>query len=184
MALDEKERVLRELADALDSIDAQAVGRLEDLVIAASQVFCYGLGRSGLCCRGFAMRLMHLGLQCSIVGDLLAHPIHSGDLLIITSASGAGETLEILAKKGKELGAKIALITSGGHAALSALADIIICIDAPTKSDCGNQRVSIMPMGSLFEEAAFLLFDLVIVDLMNRMNIGNEDMVCRHANLE
>ena len=60
----------------------------------------------------------------------------------------------------------------------------MVAIEAPTKDDIGCERASIMPMGSLFEETTGLLFDLIIVDLMECMKITNNDMVSHHANLE
>jgi 6-phospho-3-hexuloisomerase len=179
-----KEQVLFELSTTLDSIDKQAVGELEHLIIGAREVYFHGLGRSGLCCRAFAMRLMQMGFQCNIVGDILAHPIQTGDLLIIVSASGEGKGLQIIAQKAKGFGANFALVTSNADSPLSKLADTMVAIEAPTKDDIGCERASIMPMGSLFEETTGLLFDLIIVDLMECMKITNNDMVSHHANLE
>lgn len=184
MVLQNRDQVLRELEAALASVDVRAVEKLERLIAGTREVFCYGLGRSGLSSSSFAMRLMQLGLKCSIVGDVLAHPIQAGDLLIITSASGAGKMLEILGGKAKELGANVALITSNTDSDLAALADVTISMHTPTKSDQGAERISVTPMGSLFEEATFLLFDLITVDLMESLHICNEDMISRHANLE
>lgn len=184
MVLKGKEQVLCELSTTLDSIDKQVVAELEQLIVGAREVFFHGLGRSGLCCRAFAMRLMQMGLQCNIVGDILAHPIQTGDLLIIVSASGGENGLQIIAQKAKDFGAKFALVTSNANSPLSKLADIMVAMKAPTKDDIGSERASVMPMGSLFEETTGLLFDLIIIDLMERLKISNNDMVSHHANLE
>lgn len=188
MILQGKKKVLSELSNALDSIDTQVVGELEQLIINAKEnakeVFLHGLGRSGLSCRAFTMRLMQMGFECNIVGDILAHPIQTGDLLIIVSASGQEESLQIIAQKAKGFGANFALVTSNADSPLAKLADTMVVIKAPTKDDFGNGRASIMPMGSLFEGTASLLFDLIIVDLMEQMKISNDDLVSHHANLE
>lgn len=184
MALQSMEQVLHELTVALGAINPTQVAQLEEMLMHTEEIFLCGLGRSGLCCNGFAMRLMHLGMRSSIVGDVLTKPIQANDLLVITSASGSGKALEARAQKAKALGAKIALITSNSCTPLAGLADLLIEIKAPTKCDCGTERASMLPMGSLFEETAFLLFDLITADLMAAMQITNADMVSRHANLE
>ena len=43
--------------------------------------------------RGFAMRLMHLGLQVYVVDDVTTPAIKTEDLLIIGSASGNTKSL-------------------------------------------------------------------------------------------
>lgn len=184
MALQKKAQVLEELQKALASVDVHAVDELEQQIASANEIFCGGTGRSGLSIGGFAMRLMHLGLKCNLVGDVLAHPIGKNDLLIITSASGSSKSLLTAAEKAKEVGAKLALITGNMDSALSALADVTVCIRVPSKLDRGTQRASVMPMGTLFEESAYLLFDLIVLDLMALLNIKNDDMLSRHANLE
>ena len=60
----------------------------------------------------------------------------------------------------------------------------MVVIHAPSKEDRGDVRASVLPMGSLFEEASFILLDMVILDLMRKLHVTNEDMVSRHANLE
>lgn len=47
-----------------------------------------------------------------------------------------------------------------------------------------NATVSILPMGSLFEQTLGTLFELVVVQLMREMNITAKEMFERYANLE
>ena len=57
------------------------------------------------------MRLMHMGRNCSIVGDTLAHAIKPGDILLLVSASGSSRNLCTIAEKAKHFGAHVAMIT-------------------------------------------------------------------------
>lgn len=184
MALESRDAVLGQLNEALKAVNAGEVGQLEALVSVAREVFCHGFGRSGLGIRAFAMRLMHMGIPVSIVGDTLAHPICAGDVLVLASASGGSDVLLSAARKAREAGAKIALICGNEASPLAEWADVMVVIHAPSKEDRGDVRASVLPMGSLFEEASFILLDMVILDLMRKLHVTNEDMVSRHANLE
>jgi 6-phospho-3-hexuloisomerase len=182
MPLDKKDQAIAELRGTLDAIPPETVTELEERIRGAREIFCIGYGRSGLCSSGFAMRLMHLGLKSNSGGEMTAHPIGQGDLLIVTSASGSSKTLMPLVRKARSLGAQVALITTNRSSALAGIADVTVHIPAQTK--CDTVETSVMPMGSIFEEAAFVMFDLIVADLMEQMQITNEEMVRRHANLE
>jgi 6-phospho-3-hexuloisomerase len=42
----------------------------------------------------------------------------------------------------------------------------------------------VQPLGTLFEQALLILNDLIILDLMQRMDVDAAQMAERHANLE
>ena len=184
MAFMNREAVLRQLGEAIMGVDPKKVDGLVNLILASNEVFCLGCGRSGLAARGFAMRLMHLGRKVSVVGDTLAHAIGPGDLLLVISASGQSQSLRLSAEKAKGLGASVALVTASKNAPLAEMADVVVAIQAPSKEDTGASRASVLPMGSLFEEAAFVLLDILILNLMPLLGETNASMSARHANLE
>ena len=82
------EEILEELKITLSGIKKEEIFGLEEELQKAERIFCDGLGRSGLFCRAFAMRLMHLGMSCFYVGDTMTPAIERGDLLLICSGSG------------------------------------------------------------------------------------------------
>ncbi|MGE7364616.1 6-phospho-3-hexuloisomerase, partial [Staphylococcus cohnii] len=43
---------------------------------------------------------------------------------------------------------------------------------------------SAQPLGSLFEQAAQVFLDSLVLDLMNELNVDEETMQSNHANLE
>ena len=92
--------------------ETPALARVVDLVAAAPRVFVLGAGRSGLALRMTAMRLMHLGLEVHVVGEVTTPAIVEHDLLI--TASGSGTTAGILraAHTAIERGAQVAAITT------------------------------------------------------------------------
>src|SRR5688500_12895631 len=86
---DRIDAAIGELHTTLRSMDERAVARLTDHVIAARRIACYGLGRELLSLRAFCMRLMHLGLDAHIAGDVTAQPVGKGDLVIVSAGPGA-----------------------------------------------------------------------------------------------
>lgn len=174
-----------EIQDTLAITDSRALEDFRALILQASRIFVSGKGRSGLQMRGFAMRLMHLGLQVHVVDDVTTPAIKDGDLLILGSGSGNTRSLVNYALKAREVGAKIALITISNTSTLKEMADNVVYVDAPTpKAEVGTARTSIMPMGSLFEFSMGILLEIVLIQLMNQLGMTSDSMFERHANLE
>lgn len=146
-----------------------------------------GAGRSGFAGRGFAMRLMHLGLHAYFVGETTTPSIGEGDLLVIGSGSGSTGSLVVDAKKAKAVGAKLATVTIYPTAEIGSLADAIIAIPGETpKNETGaaDTAHSVQPMGTLFEQLSWLTYDAIILGLMKLTGETTDTMFPRHANLE
>lgn len=176
--------ILRELEQAVRAIEKKDVDRFVKTLQQADRIFCDGLGRSGLCCKGFAMRLMHLGMTSYFVGETITPSIRGKDLLVICSGSGESAALISHAEKAKEKGAKLAVITGNQSSALGKMADACICISSPPKDGTGAEKNMLLPMGSLFEGAASLVFENLVLVLMQARGETSETMFERHANLE
>ena len=178
-------KIIEELNNTLCAIDLMHTNELVDLVLSANSIFIAGAGRSGLAAKGFAMRLMHMGMNAYVVGETTTPNIRPGDLLLIGSGSGETASLSAHAKKGKDIGAKLALITIFPDSTIGSLADVVVQIPAPTpKVEADSGFMSIQPMGSLFEQCLWLFLDTAVLMMMdiNRDDSGN--MFNRHANLE
>jgi 6-phospho-3-hexuloisomerase len=63
------------------------------------------------------------------------------------------------------------------------MADAVIYLRAQTMAD-DRGRSSILPMGSLYEAAMLVFFDVVSIRLRERTGQTMEDMRSRHTNLE
>ncbi|NLE44480.1 MAG: SIS domain-containing protein [Chloroflexi bacterium] len=177
--------LFQELAGALQSVDSAALGTLRSSILAAPRVFVDGQGRSGLQMRGFAMRLMHLGITVHVVGEVTAPAIEPADTLVLGSASGQTASLVGHARCARAAGAHIALITATDRSPLATEADTVIVIAAPTPKLAEDSGLrSIQPMGTLFEQSLGLLLDLVTVQLMDELRLTPTQMLARHANLE
>ena len=136
--------------------------------------------------RALAMRLMHFGKKVFVVGDVTTPAIARDDLLLIGSGSGSTGSLQVMAHRARSAGAKILLITIVPNSPIGQLADCVIRVPAPsTKAKDATETVkSVQPMGSLFEQALFLLGDALVLSLMEKHGIDSDRMFTRHANLE
>ena len=153
--------VLNELHHTLSRIDIQKANEFVELVDQAQEVFCAGAGRSGFQVKGFAMRLMHMGINSYVVGETCTPNIRENGLLVICSGSGETKSLVNHANKAKEVGAKIALITINPESTIAKLADVVVEISAPSpKSAKQGDIKSIQPMGSLFEQSEGIFMDI------------------------
>ncbi len=177
--------VLNELHHTLSKIDIQKANEFVELVDQAQEVFCAGAGRSGFQVKGFAMRLMHMGISSYVVGETCTPNIRENGLLVICSGSGETKSLVNHANKAKEVGAKIALITINPESTIAKLADVVVEISAPSpKSAKQGDIKSIQPMGSLFEQSEGIFMDISIMMLMEKRNLDSDTMFGRHANME
>lgn len=182
---DYSQEILKELNQTLSNVSADEVEELAKKILDAKRVFLAGLGRSGVAVKAFAMRLMHMGLPVYVVGEIVTPAIQKGDLLVVGSGSGETGSLTIMAKKVKDIGAELALVTIFPQSTIGKLADAIVKIPAPTpKVATESGFKSIQPMGSLFEQSLLLLFDSLILRLMEIKKENSENMMKRHANLE
>jgi len=177
-------RALNELGVVLSALPDHAADGLVEAVTKARRIVVYGCGREGLALKGFAMRLFHLGLDVHVLADMTMPPIGSGDLLIVTCGTGhlpSGETFMQIAKRD---GAKTAVITSQPAGSTPAMADAVTFIPAQTMANDQTGIPSILPMGSLFEIAETIIFELVILKIRDALGETSETMRARHTNLE
>jgi 6-phospho-3-hexuloisomerase len=63
-------------------------------------------------------------------------------------------------------------------------ADIVLPIPAQTMADDTGASVSVLPMGSLFEGAQYIVFEVMILLLRDRLGVTPEAMRANHTNLE
>ena len=182
-ALDEIGGVFRRLGpDALDPVIAA--------LAEANRIVCHGVGREGLMMQALAMRLYHLGLDAHVLGDMTTPPVGPGDLLVSSAGPGGFATIDGLMRIARDAGGRTLLFTAQPQGSAAALADTVFVLPAQTMADdlgaddTGPAVVSVLPMGSLYEGAQFLLFELVVLRLRDRLGIAPEAMRARHTNLE
>jgi 6-phospho-3-hexuloisomerase len=178
-ALSEVFEGIQSLRKGLDE-QAEAIEHFIKLLLHAPKIYAYGAGRSGLIsAKPFVMRLRHLGLEAYSVGDVEVPGLTEGDLLVVMSTSGTSAVPLLIAEQGKALGAKLALITGNRHAPLAKGVDVVIEI----KGQAQTQKKFLL-LNSLLEQLSLIFLDAVTVELKNRLEVTEDQLRKRHANLD
>lgn len=181
--IDRARAVLAEIERVLGRADEGEVEALIDAILAADRIILYGLGREGLVMRSFAMRLMHLGLSASVVGDMTTPPIGPGGLFLVSCGPGYLSTVEALVGVARRAGGRVAMVTAQPGMALPQQADLLLTLPAQTMAEKEGDS-SGQAMGSAFEQALWLLFDALVPALQARLGQSADDLRRRHTNLE
>ncbi|KQS10039.1 6-phospho-3-hexuloisomerase [Curtobacterium sp. MCLR17_007] len=182
-ALDLVVHELDDLVAGLRDADQAPSERALDLLGSAARVFVHGAGRSGLALRMTAMRLMHLGLQVHVVGEVTTPAIRSGDVLLVASGSGTTTGIVQAARTASDEGASVLAISTTDDSPLSELATVTLVLPAATKTDRSG-TASAQYAGSLFEQGVVLLGDALFHSLWQRSGRSADELWPRHANLE
>jgi 6-phospho-3-hexuloisomerase len=163
--LEENRRLLQNLSD--DAVE-DFIRRIE----AANTIFCSAQGRSGYVLRCFCMRLMHLGYRVYFCGETITPAIGEGDMLVVLSGSGETASTFDSMQIAKKRGAMIFCILGHLSTRIAPLADHSIHLPGTTKLRRDSEPVSSQMAGSLFEQAAFIFLEAVVLALSR--NSGKE----------
>jgi 6-phospho-3-hexuloisomerase len=177
-------RAAAEIGQAVQGVDPAAVKGMVDALSQARRIVCYGVGREGLMMRALAMRLYHMGLDAHVAGDMSCPPVGAGDLLVVSAGPGGFSTVNGLIGVAKDAGARVACITAQPQGSAAALADHVLVIPAQTMADDQGTSGSVLPMGSLYEGAQYLTFELLVLALRDHLGVSAQAMRARHTNLE
>jgi 6-phospho-3-hexuloisomerase len=185
--------ITEHVEDVANSLEKREVNSLVRRILKAKNVFVYGAGRSGLVARAFAMRLMHLGINVNVIGGIVTPSTEKGDFVLLISGSGESTTVVNSAKIAKTVGAKICLITSYPKSTAGKMADYTVNVKGRTKlkgekdfllRQMKGEHYALAPLGTLFEISVLVFLDSLIVELMDRLKITEDDMRDRHATIE
>lgn len=186
------------IADTVSDKEGQ---QLMQALLAAPRVYVAGAGRSGLIAKAFAMRLMHLGMESYVVGETITPAMQNGDLLVTFSGSGETHSITDICKTAKTVGGTLALITSRRDSSMAATADLTVVLDSRQYDDeglssdfairqiTGEHRSGAdynpkAPIGSLFETAAMIFSDAVILELMDLRHTATGDVEDNYSNIQ
>jgi 6-phospho-3-hexuloisomerase len=165
-----------EITGTLSLVDESRLSKLRDeFADRTRRWFVSGQGRSRLVASMAAMRLMHVGFDVHMTGEVTAPSIGEGDCLLMLSASGETLVSLHLARRAGEVGARVLAITTREDSSLAAIADAVVAVPAQNSRQFG---------GSLFEQASLIVLDALILDLTQDDPNAYEVMSRRHTNLE
>ncbi|NAZ27491.1 MAG: 6-phospho-3-hexuloisomerase [Thermogladius sp.] len=189
--------IIEYLTKSLDVISDHDKDRLIETLVEAykrsSKIFVVGAGRSGLVVKSFALRLMHLGFSVYVMGETIIPRMRKGDVLVALSGSGRTKSVISVAEAAKSVGAIVVSITTFMDSPLAKLGDVVVLIPGRTKlareDDYLVRQViglhePLTPLGTLFEDLAMIFLDGVVVELMDKLGVTEEELKERHANVE
>ncbi|HEV8595891.1 MAG TPA: 6-phospho-3-hexuloisomerase [Thermoplasmata archaeon] len=170
----------RYILDAVGRMVAAEGAALEETVktiAKAKRVFVYGVGRSGLVARAFAMRLTQLGLDTFFIGETITPIVKAGDLVIIVSNTGTTMSAVQTANIARRVGAQVVAVTGNLHSKLAQAASVTLVI----AEERDAKRAQYAPLGTLFETASLVLMDGIVADVMKELGESEASMRSRHA---
>ena len=169
------------------TINTTHVLKLIDLITQVNSndgtIFVYGAGRSGFIGRCFAQRLMHLGVNSCFVSDAITRRYNKEDLLILISGSGETTSPVAIARKAKEIGGKIALLTNNPESTTGKISNVVIKIEGKRKDVAVSQK-TLAPYTSLFDISVLTVLDSIGAALMELLGVTEKDIDKRHASIE
>ncbi|MGI6471714.1 MAG: SIS domain-containing protein [Candidatus Methanomethylophilaceae archaeon] len=149
--------------------------KLAALISTNRKIFIYGSGRSGLVGELFAVRLVQLGLDVHLVGEMTTPIIGRNDLTILISNTGETSSVVKTANIAGRIGSYVVSFTSDSRSKLAHASDMVILL----RPACINPEYA--PLGTVFEGSALMFFDSFIADLMKKFDCGETEMKGRHA---
>ena len=163
------QQILREHESVFAAQDQTQLEAALAEIAAAGRIFVIGAGREGTAARSFAMRLMHLGK----------------DLLIAINGSGCIGHIDYLLDQAGKTGARRLVITGAPAERTPSEAEVSLFVPAMVYKGTDPRTIpSKQPMGNLFEQHLFLLFDLMVMLLVDRLHETPQTMEARHRNIE
>ncbi|WP_409292431.1 6-phospho-3-hexuloisomerase [Peribacillus sp. SCS-37] len=177
-------QVIDELTRSIGFISDEEAEKLVNAILESKKVFVAGAGRSGFMAKSFTMRLMHMGIDAYILGETVTPPFQEEDIIIIGTGSGETKSLVTVAENARKIGGMVAAVTISPQSTIGQLADFTVKLPGSPKDQAKGNYKTIQPMGSLFEQTLLLLFDSIILRIMEKKGLDSSKMYGKHANLE
>ena len=122
-------------------------------------------------------------VDVAVVGDMTTPPAQPGALFLVSCGPGYLSTVEALMGVAQAAGATVFMVTAQPHATLPKRADRLLVLRAQTMAETEGSS-SEQAMGSVFEQALWVMFDALIPELQRRLGQSTDDLRRRHTNLE
>ncbi|MGC8645083.1 MAG: SIS domain-containing protein [Thermoplasmata archaeon] len=167
-------RYILENLENLKELDEEQIEEIIKVILSGNSIFVYGVGRSGIVGRMFAMRLVQLGLKAFIIGETITPVVTKNDVVVIISGTGETQGAILVAQICRRVKARIVSITSTKDSSVYRAGDYAIVLKTNKPSD-------LAPLGTLFENSCHVLFDCMIAKMMELKGEREEDLRKRHA---
>jgi 6-phospho-3-hexuloisomerase len=169
--------LLGSLAKILAEDRSKEIADAVAILTSAKKLFVYGVGRSGLAARAFAMRMVQLGIDCFFIGETITPVVNDGDAVLIVSNTGATMSAIQVANIARRVGARVIGVTGHPTSKLAHASNVVLVLQERNDSE----RARLAPLGTLFEGATMLLLDGIVAQVMEALGQTEADMRGRHA---
>ena len=181
------------------SLDGKEAEAFLNEIISAERIYVAGAGRSGFVAKAFAMRLMHLGFDVYVVGEIVTPAFSNRDTLVAFSGSGETNSIVDICEIVKGLGGKVCLVTASPSSRMETIADCVVNVGDLTgyfqkdktpfelRQITGKYRSvtsAFAPLGTLFETLALVFSDAVISAIIETQKADIDEMKRRLANVQ
>jgi 6-phospho-3-hexuloisomerase len=181
------------------SLDGKEAEAFLNEIISAERIYVAGAGRSGFVAKAFAMRLMHLGFDVYVVGEIVTPAFSNRDTLVAFSGSGETNSIVDICEIVKGLGGKVCLVTASPSSRMETIADCVVNVGDLTgyfqkdktpfelRQITGQYRSvtsAFAPLGTLFETLALVFSDAVISAIIETQKADIDEMKRRLANVQ
>ncbi len=168
--------ITKAIKQTLES-EPEETAKFVDHILAARKIFIYGVGRSGLIAKAFAIRLVQMGLEVFFVGETITPIVEEGNVVLIVSYTGETMSAIQTANIVRRVGAKVITITATPHSKLAGASNLVITMQLP-KDD---EKKRLAPLGTVFEDATLIYLDSIVAMLMEKLGQSEGSMRKRHA---
>lgn len=183
-------------ARSMNKKEAEAF--LEEMLM-AKRIYLAGAGRSGFVAKAFAMRLMHLGFESYVVGEIITPAFSPQDTLVAISGSGETTSIVDICEIAKDIGGRVCLVTAAPSSRAGKIADCVVNLGDLTgyyqtdkapfelRQITGQYRSitsAFAPLGTLFETLALVFSDAIISAIMEASKADIEEMKGRLSNVQ
>ncbi len=182
--MNEIQTIFNELQKTLEQISENDINQFGELIHPTKRIYVIGEGRSGLMAKAFAMRLMHLGANVYVVGETITPAMKAEDMLIAISGSGSTETVNLVARKARNIGCDVIAVTANLESQLCQQASKTFRVPGATKYRRDGEQKSVQLLSSLFDQALHLFLDAVCLNVANRAAQDEAKVRAKHSNLE
>jgi 6-phospho-3-hexuloisomerase len=173
----EEEYILARVRKSLATSKNPEKDDLVKQILNSDKIFIYGVGRSGLMAKAFAIRLVQLGLKMFFVGETVTPIVEKDDLVMIISNTGETMSAVQTANIVRREGAKVIAITAKKHTKLAHASNMVIHLNIKKDPEDAVQA----PLGTVFELTAMVFLDSIVSEIMKETGQTESDMRARHA---
>lgn len=168
--------------------------RKEKLGFHEEKIFIGGAGRSGLVAKSFAMRLMQLGFNAYVFGESIIPTVEEQDILITISNSGQSSSILNVFHDININKIKILSVCGSSNCDLAEISNYKIVIPPKKEKsltqyeenrlkDLNFNPDELVLLGTAFEISTFIILDVLVVELMQKLGLKEQYLKDMHDNL-